>query len=248
MTVTSMMQRSFPGMLRSGEGRGTLPFSPRRLAPFALIPLGTLYCELHEIFFGNSWSSLDRSLTWAVATLTPWVAAALVFEARIAAGDSRRRVVRRAVLLGLLAYGASAAAALLLGADGERAFLSRMPLLAAAMLCAILYPIPAPEEAPVEVAPGDAAPPVAPGEIVFARAAGNYIELHARGRTFVWRQTMHNAERILGPGFVRVHRSYLVPWRSIQTVTRGRKGPVEVALHNGPSLPVSNRYAMNLHS
>jgi len=248
MTATSMMQRSFPGLPRSGGARGAPPLSFRRLAPFSLIPLGALYCQLHEIFFGNTWSSLDQSLIWAIATLTPWVAAVLVFEARIAAGDSRGRVVRRALLLGLLAYGASAAAALLLGAGGERAFLSRLPLLAAAMLCAILYPIPAPAEARVDTVPNDAAPPVAPAEIVFARAAGNYIELHARGRTFVWRQTMHNAERILGPGFVRVHRSYLVPWRSIQTVTRGRKGPVEVALHNGASLPVSNRYAMNLHS
>ncbi len=104
-----------------------------------------------------------------------------------------------------------------------------------------------PAESRGDRAANDNVPPVAPADIVFARAAGNYIELHAGGRTFVWRQTMHNAERILGPGFVRVHRSYLVPWRSIETVTRGRKGPIEVALHNGACLPVSSRYAMNLH-
>jgi hypothetical protein len=222
--------------------------SPRTLAPFALIPLGTLYCQIHELFFGEIRSAVVESLGWASATLSPWVIAALIFESRVAAGEQRPVVVRRALLLGVSAYAGSCGAAFLLGATGEQAMFSRLPLLATALLCAILYPIPAPAEARSDGAAGDTVPPVAPTEIVFARAAGNYIELHAGGRTLVWRQTMQNAERILGPGFVRVHRSYLVPWRSIDTVTRGRKGPIEVALHNGACLPVSNRYAANLHS
>lgn len=244
MAVIGIARRGFPGL----PGGGGKTVSPRTLAPFALIPLGALYCQIHEIFFAETRSSIGESLVWAIATLMPWVIAVLIFEARVTAGERRPLVVRRALLLGLLAYGASAGAALLLGSGGERAFFSRLPLLAAATLYAILYPIPMPAEARSDAVANDTVPPVAPAEIVFARAAGNYIELHARGRTFIWRQTMHNAERILGPGFVRVHRSYLVPWRSIETVTRGRKGPVEVALNTGACLPVSNRYAANLHS
>jgi DNA-binding LytR/AlgR family response regulator len=75
------------------------------------------------------------------------------------------------------------------------------------------------------------------------------LELHAGERTVIWRQTMQNAERILRPaGFVRVHRSYLVPLRSIEDIDRDPKGPVALALRDGPRLPVSNRYAANLKS
>ena len=246
MAVISLAQWGFRGSPAGGTKRAGTGLSPRTLAPFALIPLGMLYCQIHELFFGENRSAVVESLGWASATLSSWVIAALIFEARVAAGEQRPVVVRRALLLGVSAYAASCAAAILLGATAEQAMFSRLPLLATAMLCAILYPIPAPAEARRDGAVGDTVPPVAPAEILFARAAGNYIELHAGGRTLVWRQTMQNAERILGPGFVRVHRSYLVPWRSIDTVTRGRKGPIEVALHNGACLPVSNRYAANL--
>jgi hypothetical protein len=248
MTVISIAQRAFPGFSGGGRTGRRMTISPRTLAPFVLIPLGTLYCQIHELFFGEIRSAVGESLVWASATLTPWVIAVLIFEARVAAGEQRYNAVRRALLLGVCAYAGSCVAAFLLGASGEQALFSRLPLLATAILCAVLYPIPMPAEARSEAVANDSVPPVAPAEIVFARAAGNYIELHARGRTFIWRQTMHSAERILGAGFVRVHRSYLVPWRSIETVTRGRKGPIEVALNNGACLPVSNRYAANLHS
>lgn len=60
---------------------------------------------------------------------------------------------------------------------------------------------------------------------------------------------MQNAERILRPaGFVRVHRSYLVPLRLMKDIDRDRKGPVALAPRDGPRLPVSNRYAANLRS
>ena len=246
MAVTSVAQWRFRELSAARRKRSGQPFSRRTLAPFVLIPLGTLYCQISEIIFSEVRSTVGESLVWASATLTPWVIAALIFEGRVAAGERRHAVVRRAVLLGVCAYVASCTAAVLLGASGGQAIFSRLPLLATSVLCAMLYPIPMPSESRSDTAASEDAPPVAPTEIVFARAAGNYIELHSGGRTLVWRQTMQNAERILGPGFVRVHRSYLVPWRSIDSVTRGRKGPIEVALHNGACLPVSNRYAANL--
>jgi len=221
--------------------------SARRLLPFALIPLGTAYCQVHEFFFEDSNSSLWGSVSWAFATLMPWVVAAIIFEWSVRPGERRSALLQRAAFLGVAAYLASGVAAMLLGATDERAFYSRLPLLAAAMLTAALYPVRALEDAVLGVAANENSPPVAPTEIVYASAAGNYVELHAGVRTIIWRQTMQNAERILAPaGFVRVHRSYLVPWRSIERVAKSRKGPVAVALRDGPRLPVSTRYAANL--
>lgn len=243
MTVTSMVRIALPGGANEGTGKWPRPLL-RTLAPFVLIPVGAAYCQIHEILFAERSTFLER-FGWATATLLPWVVAVLVFEARVAPGEKRACTLRRALLLGVIAFALSSMGAWLLGAGAEQAFFSRIPLLAVALLCATLYPVPLRAEPALPANEND--PPVAPTDIVFASAAGNYVELHANGRTFVWRQTMHNAERILGAaGFVRVHRSYLVPWRSIHSVTRGRKGPIEVALRNGPSLPVSNRYAANL--
>lgn len=244
MTLTSMtVPRSAP----ADAGQSALAPWLRRLAPFMLIPLGAIYCRIYETLFGEPPSTTWESLLWATATLSPWVVAVLLFERGVTAGQTRGRLVRRALFFGLIAYAASSFAALLLDVGAERAFYSRLPLLAVAVLAAALYPIPVAGGSGAGAPANENDPPLAPTEIVFASAAGNYVELHSGGRSIVWRQTMQNAERILGPaGFVRVHRSYLVPRRSIERVTRGRKGPVEVALRNGRRLPVSNRYAANL--
>jgi hypothetical protein len=229
--------------LARGEQRQALL---RMLAPAVLIPAGAIYCQIFEIFFGPERSTIWGSLVWAVATLSPWVIGAMLFEASVRPGEPRIAIVRRVVLLAIIAYMASAVAALLLGGDGYRAFYSRLPLIAAALLVGILYQVPVAEQ-PAMVTLDPESPPIAPAQIVLASAAGNYVELHFGGRSTVWRQTMQNAEKILErDGFVRVHRSYIVPRHAIETVRSGRKGPVEVALRDGRSLPVSHRYASNL--
>jgi len=218
----------------------------RRMLPIVLIPLGLLYCQLFELIFGHDGWNLAADLTWAVATLTPWAVAAILFERAARPGEARRRMLARAILLCGLAYLASAFAARAVGADNVHAFYSRIPLVAAGLLAALLYPVSSAVSAEGAAA-DDGQPPVRPAEIVFASAAGNYVELHYGGRSTVWRQTMQNAERILAPaGFVRIHRSFLVPRHAIETVRSGRKGPVAVALRDGRRLPVSHSYAGNL--
>jgi hypothetical protein len=218
----------------------------RRMLPVMLIPLGVLYCQLFELCFGKGVWDPAGDLVWAVATLSPWAAAAILFEHAARPGDTRPRLMVRAVLLCGAAYLASGLAALAFGGDTIHAFYSRVPLAASGLLAALLYPVVPP--APSAVVPAEGGdPPIRPAEIAFASAAGNYVELHFGGRSTVWRQTMQNAERILAPeGFVRIHRSFLVPRHGIIAVRNGRKGPVAVALHDGRRLPVSHSYAGNL--
>lgn len=217
----------------------------RRMLPIALVPLGMLYCQLYEISFGHAVWNPGADLDWAFATLGPWAAAAIGFEHLVRPGDRRGRLLLRAVLLCGLAYLASGLAAWAIGADNFHAFYSRIPLAGAGLLAALLYPLPPAAACGAREEEGH--PPVRPAEIVFASAAGNYVELHYGGRSTVWRQTMRNAERILAAeGFVRIHRSFLVPRHAIEAVRSGRKGPVAVALRDGRRLPVSHSYAANL--
>lgn len=233
----------------SGLPSATGPGLLRRLAPLALLPAGAAYCLLYELVLSGERSSVAGSLFWALATLSPWVVGTMLFERTARAVRTRQRLLLLGLGLACIAYAASAAAALWLGSDVERAFLSRLPLLGAALLCALLYPLAVPAQAARDLTPAGDDPPVAPADILFASAAGNYVELYTEQRTVVWRQTMGNAERVLRKaGFVRVHRSYLVPWRNIDLLVRDRKGVVEVALLNGRRLPVSSRYANNLAS
>jgi len=219
----------------------------RRLAPLALLPAGAAYCLLSELFFGDERSGLFGSFIWAIATLSPWAVGAMLFEHYARSARKRSHLVVLGIGLACVAYAASSVAALWLGSGAESAFFSRLPLLGVALLGAALYPMRAPGDASHASTPAGDDPPVDPANILFASAAGNYVELYTEGRTVVWRQTMRNAERVLRKaGFVRVHRSYLVPWRNIDVLVRDRKSVVEVALLNGRRLPVSSRYANNL--
>lgn len=231
------------------EPRRTRPALARHLAPFALIPAGAAYCLLYEAVFTDVQPDFVGSLIWAVATLSPWVAGALLFERRARSAKSRTQLLILGIALACAAYAASCVAALWLGSGPERAYFSRLPLLGVALLAASLYPIKASTRPVHDLVPSSDTPPVTPADILFACAAGNYVELHTESRTIVWRQTMRNAERVLrDAGFVRVHRSYLVPWRTIDMLVRDGRSVVEVALRNGRRVPVSSRYANNLAS
>ena len=238
-----------PAAPRRAEPHPTETTLARRLAPLALIPAGAAYCLLYESIFEREHLDLVGSLIWAIATLSPWVAGAMLFERHARSAPTRVHLLILGVGLACAAYAASSVAALWLGSGVERAYFSRLPLLGVALLAASLYPIKAPAQPVHDLVPTGDTPPVAPADILFACAAGNYVELHTETRTIVWRQTMRNAERVLrDAGFVRVHRSYLVPWRTIDMLVRDGRSVVEVALRNGRRLPVSSRYANNLAS
>ncbi|WP_448663847.1 LytTR family DNA-binding domain-containing protein [Sphingomonas sp. CJ20] len=73
-------------------------------------------------------------------------------------------------------------------------------------------------------------------------AAGNYVELHADGRTLTHRATLSGVEKELGKTFVRIHRSRLVQRAAIRSIETDRSGDFLVKLDSGLSLSGSRRY------
>jgi len=83
---------------------------------------------------------------------------------------------------------------------------------------------------------------VDPAEILWAEAAGNYVELHLRDRSLLRRQTLSALERELeGRGFVRIHRSRLVNRHHIRETTRNESGDLTVVLTDGRKIAGSRR-------
>lgn len=79
-------------------------------------------------------------------------------------------------------------------------------------------------------------------EIDQAVAAGNYVELHWRGRRLLHRATLGAVEANLGEAFVRIHRSRLVRRDAIRRVTVDRSGDFAVELDGGAVARGSRRY------
>jgi two-component system, LytTR family, response regulator len=80
-------------------------------------------------------------------------------------------------------------------------------------------------------------------QIDWFESAGNYVQVHSAGRTYVMRTTMDRlAERLAGRGaFLRVRRSALVNVRAVATLERYGKGTFVVHLRNGSTV-ISSRY------
>jgi two-component system, LytTR family, response regulator len=84
-------------------------------------------------------------------------------------------------------------------------------------------------------------------EIEWVQASANYVEVHARGRSYLLRVTMNELERKLDrPRFVRIHRSIIVNADRIQEIRPYSHGDFEVWLANGAALPLSRRYRARL--
>jgi len=229
-------------MLGRGAGTGVAAGAclPPAIAAGSLVAVGAAYCQAHALLVGAPAVPVGFSLLWSAATMLPWAAAAVAFERGVARRAGPARAVGAALALGGLAVAAAAALAAWLGSDLRTELYQRAPALLAVLPYALARArrdASADEPGPARDRAGGEALPCAPGDILLAAAAGNYVELRLRGRTLLWRQTMRDAERRLGPGFVRVHRSYLVPRSRVAAV---RAGAVE--LEGGDRVPVSRRY------
>lgn len=85
-------------------------------------------------------------------------------------------------------------------------------------------------------------------EILWAEAAGNYVELHmASGRPLLMRTTLAAlAERLGAAGFVRIHRSRLVNPAAIQAIENLPAGDAVLRLSNGAAVSVSRTYRADI--
>lgn len=95
------------------------------------------------------------------------------------------------------------------------------------------------------------------GEIYFVRAEdidwidaeGNYVALHASGRTHLVRETIKSVEARLDPSkFVRVHRSAIINVDRLKKLQPYFHGEYVVTLHDGTTLTSSRTYSERLRA
>lgn len=84
-------------------------------------------------------------------------------------------------------------------------------------------------------------------EIERIAAAGNYVEVHARGKTHLIRESLTSfIAQLDASEFLRVHRSHVVRVGFIAELRPMFHGDYELALKDGTTLPLSRRYKVLL--
>jgi two-component system LytT family response regulator len=77
-------------------------------------------------------------------------------------------------------------------------------------------------------------------DIDWVEAADYYVEIHARGRTFLHRETMQRLQQLLDPArFVRIHRSRLVNRDRVREIRWEPRGEMVVVTTTGALLRVA---------
>ena len=86
-------------------------------------------------------------------------------------------------------------------------------------------------------------------DVEWADAQGNYVRLHAGGKSHMLRRSFSDFEASLDPRkFVRIHRSTIVNLEQVARLTPQGHGEYTVTLRNGARLTTSRTYAANLQS
>jgi len=90
---------------------------------------------------------------------------------------------------------------------------------------------------------------VATDDVEWADAQGNYVRLHAGGKSHMLRRSFSDFEASLDPRkFVRIHRSTIVNLEQVARLTPEGHGEYTITLRNGARLTTSRTYAANLQS
>lgn len=104
-------------------------------------------------------------------------------------------------------------------------------------------PTSSPQSKRIEVKDGGRTVWLAPEEIVSAEAAGNYVELVTPAGKLLHRATFASMEaKLVGHGFVRIHRSRLVRRAAVREVRATASGDFELLLTDGRTIAGSRRY------
>ena len=209
------------------------PLKPRHaLITFVSATLAVAgYCLAYTFLAGRTESPM-AAIGWALANVLPWLVA---FEAG-------KRMQGKAGIVAIVAacLAASLAVGTFVEPDWDLPFelARRVPALAAVIgLLSVGRMLGARRSTAC------AHLPLAPPQIDWIAAAGNYVELHSRGRTILHRATISRvAAELICHGFVRIHRSTLVRRDHIAQVR-----PLDVLLQDGTSLRRGHRYRAALH-
>ncbi|MAA81367.1 MULTISPECIES: LytR/AlgR family response regulator transcription factor [unclassified Hyphomonas] len=82
-------------------------------------------------------------------------------------------------------------------------------------------------------------------DVIWAKAAGNYVEVVTKGKSYLARLTLTELSRLLdaaGGRHVRVHRSHIVNLDHVQAIEPTGEGDVTLRLDTGDEVPGSRRY------
>ncbi len=84
---------------------------------------------------------------------------------------------------------------------------------------------------------------IAAADVEWLQAAGNYVNLHVRGRDYPLRTTISAVEQLLDPArFVRVHRSWIVNLDCIAEIEPLDTGDARITMSDGTTIPCSRTY------
>ena len=84
-------------------------------------------------------------------------------------------------------------------------------------------------------------------DIDWIEASGNYVRLHLKEQSYLFRETMNQMEARLDPQrFFRIHRSRIVNTERIKELQPWFNGEYVVVLHNGTQLRLSRSYREKL--
>lgn len=76
-------------------------------------------------------------------------------------------------------------------------------------------------------------------DIEWLEAAGNYVTVHVKGRTWLMRRTLAGLLDDLGDAFVRTHRGAAVALARVQSIRAREKGDATVVMDSGAEVPCS---------
>jgi hypothetical protein len=225
------------------------------------------YCQAHG-WVDSAPAPADASLRWGLLAGAPAGALAWMFwsaRGRIVRHASRGATAAAAFLVGLFALllvGGGIAHALAGRTPGAGALdelggalFDRLPLAAALTACTAALVFRTGHRAdraglhpPVRSTEWIALPEepllrLRAAELRLVRAAGNYCELHAAGRTHLVRVPIKTlADRLAAADFVRVHRSALVNLARVSAIEPAPGGQAEVRLDCGSRVPVGRAF------
>ena len=86
-------------------------------------------------------------------------------------------------------------------------------------------------------------------DLDWIQAEGEYVRLHSRERSYLFRGSMSAMADQLSPyGFVRIHRSAAISRKRLAAVRRTSGGGMKVSLTSGVELPVGRKFRDRVHA